>query len=321
MYKVKLTDLVIIFIIFTIPFQMIQDIKERNLQLIIYENTKMNRILDTAIEDATSALVDQISSDSWVLNKEKAVETFFNTLYINLNIINDPVKQQQIQSYIPFILVMDTDGYYTYTLETYRGIDGLTYFQQVWSEKQYFVHGDERYVYGFTLTNKVTLYVKDSKQFFEGDKDELAMIYPDSILGDSDFDQIRRQCITDTLVSTMKNAINRHNNIAHQMGIFYDFYLPSDDGSAYLNAFNDVGMISFFQGMPIGHTGAYYNHYAFGGAQIIKKSPLYVQKETDGEILYYHREGCPGLVQKDNYFTDSKECAKKGAFPCNICKP
>lgn len=84
------------------------------------------------------------------------------------------------------------------------------------------------------------------------------------------------------------------------MGITYDFSIPDIGRDQWNNTIDDVSILSFIQGMPMGYE-TYYNNYSMGGARIIQAPVFYSEtvKENGSEHNIYHKEWCP-LIPKHN---------------------
>jgi hypothetical protein len=285
------------------------------------KSMEYNRFLDSAVDDGTRDLVEIDSRREIYLNKEKAVEQFFVSLYSNFGVIEDELKQRKLQEHIPIILVTDQKGFYLYYLDTYETNEGIIIGGR-WSEEYPYTYEDDNYIYNFTLGDTVTAYIKSANAIITGNYKELGTLYTDSVMAKDTFDTIRRLAIIHKLENKMNYYINRYNTIAYQYGITYQFWLPSIDKADWYRTIDDISMFVIFQNYPY-YTGSLdtYNRYGFGGARITK-SNLYFVKVING-IKYYHKEECAYLDingLENAYFT-KEECALEGAFPCLNCNP
>ena len=144
----------------------------------------------------------------------------------------------------------------------------------------------------------------------------------------SAFNIKRREVIINTIVTTLDEKINNHNRYADMMGVTYDFYLPEIDDAEWINAVDDVSVMAFMQGIPIG-TDSYYNSFALGGSRIVKTNYIYGTADNK-----YHNSRCSDLssaFDTDGYpidggaitemFLNKVDAAKAGFNPCLKCKP
>ena len=109
----------------------------------------------------------------------------------------------------------------------------------------------------------------------------------------SDFHKLRRDTIINLITTVLKDEVNEHDTYADLIGVNYDFSLPTIDKEQWQNSINDISVLAFFQGMPVG-TDSFYNNYSLGGARIVQVHDLY-GKTTDGKKLY-HKHNCPVLL-------------------------
>lgn len=147
----------------------------------------------------------------------------------------------------------------------------------------------------------------------------------------SNFHRIRRETIIKLISETLKEEINEHTSYASMFGSTYQFGLPDVARDDWMNSINDISVMSFIQGMPIG-VNEYYDNYALSGSRITRTDYYYGTNPTSdvpGDE-YYHRETCPnikafiegtGTDDVDNIFITRVQAAESGYFPCAICHP
>lgn len=141
----------------------------------------------------------------------------------------------------------------------------------------------------------------------------------------SPFHAKRREIIVSLIVETLQEEINSHNTYASLMGSVYNFALPDIDGTEWRNSINDISIMSFIQGMPIG-INSYYNNYALGASRIVETDYIYGTVDS-----YYHSSDCENiagfieggtpLVQVNNIFVNRVQAAELGYYPCMKCSP
>src|SRR5690606_13235862 len=140
-----------------------------------------------------------------------------------------------------------------------------------------------------------------------------AFLLEDIKLNDSNtFDQVRRATIVNAIQSDLEHHINRYNNYAKQNGVAYTFTLPLISQEDWHNTINDVGVLAFVQGIPMGNK--YYNNYALGGSRIVKK-PVYHGIIANGRKYYYSSNACTSSFSTQEVFTTKKEAASNGYIP------
>jgi hypothetical protein len=333
----------ILFVIIALTLFISSDIKTNNLVAVVREKEILDQNFNRAIDNAATYLVEVEGMNSLTINKEKAVNVFFNSIYSTLNITDNPEKQTLIKNYVPVIVVTCEDGYYIYYTDEYIGSDHYSYFNKRWSEKIPFYYEDNDFIYSFTLTDKLTLYDKNGlldvtkeETIFTIDYHELSISkkYKNFreqksehfLLNEEKFNLIRKNTIISSIENSLTYYCNKHNNIAHQFGITYNFAMPTIDNSDWVRSIDNPSIMVMFQGYPYGvGVGGTYNRFDIAGS-IIKKGEMYYIEQKEWYYLY-HKEGCQELKKTDSivflnepYYSVS-DCAKKGAYACKICIP
>jgi len=244
------------------------------------------------------------------------------SLFLNLDVIGDEIAQKRIIGYIPVIVVIDYNGFYVLSSQEYTKAEGYKEISPVWKQKIPYSHTDGSYVYSFSLDNFLEVYDVSNGDFFSGLQEDLKSDITSEIIQQNDiFQDARRRTIVEAIQREVNYGINQHNQIARQFGITYSFSLPAIDKEEWYKTIDDVGILTFFQGMPIGIGNERYNNYALGAARVIKGHKYYLQTNSLNGITYYHRENCPLLLTKEELMDSRKDAAKAGALPCKECKP
>lgn len=314
----KWTNIAILFFLLELSLFIILDMRTSNLTAVINQKIEYNKALDSAIDDGVINLVEVDSQRKLVLNKEIAIEQFYQSLYANFGVMGNSRLESKIRGYIPVILVTDEDGFYLYYSDIYKS-GGETLITRRWSEKIPYAYEISNYIINFTLDNYLTVYDKNTKELYEGEYKELAGLFQNTLLADEEtFHSVRRNTIISTIEENMNYYINKHNNIAHQLGITYHFWLPEIDKTDWYRTIDDISMLVIFQGYPY-HFASIdtYNRYAIGGARIKKSRSYYITEESGRK--YYHKSDCSHLsnnIYTTAYFTH-EECALEGAYPCS----
>lgn len=328
----KLTDLAIIFILFTIPFLLINKIKIDDLNYVSYKNTELNRILDTAVEDGASLLYEEGK-----LNKNKGLDAFYRSLFINMDILENKQMKEYVLNYIPVIVVVDCDGFYILSTKKFKNNNNKKEFKKIWSPKIYYSYSDNNYIYKFYLDNRLRVYKKKNGMNYSGSYEDIVKKteIENSILEDKiKYETIKKREIIRKLEKNINFEINNHNNYIRNLDIDYEFYLPKISDEEWINTINDTGLLVFFQGVPVGSCGNRYNNFALGGSKVIKSKSYYVVENNITGKREYHSKNCEILknIIKDiennpddtNYnldeFKNRYNAALTGAFSCKKCK-
>jgi hypothetical protein len=265
---------------------------------------------------------------------------FFNSLYASMGITDNPEKQGLLNNYVPVIAVTYEDGYYIYFSEELKGSDNYMYTNKRWSEKFPYYYEDDDFIYSFTLTDKLTIY--DKKNLLDTTKEQTVFTLdyhelstaeeyaafrakrPGSfLLKDEDFYLIRKGTIINCIEKSLSYYCNKHNKIAQQLNITYNFALPVVDDSEWVRSIDNPSIVVLFQGYPYGDGSTdTYNRFAISGSNIKKDIVYYLEQKS--WYYVYHKEGCSelskdGLVFLDEPYYTVSDCAKKGAYACPYC--
>ncbi|NLP34814.1 MAG: hypothetical protein GX359_06395 [Clostridiales bacterium] len=333
----KLYHITISFALIAFTLIIISDIRTNNLNTVIDNKKEIDGFIDVAIDDAVTRLIEVGENNKIHINKEKAIESFFASLYSSFGILSDREKQQELALYFPVIAVTVEDGYYLYYYDEYNGADDNTYTVRRWSEKLPYYYEDEYFLYGFTLSDTITLLDKYCKLDSSASQKVYQMNYKDvgekyaNVINSSNhflfdnekFETLRKTTIASLIENSMAYYISHHNKIASNHGITYNFNLPPISNNQWMPYLDDCSIFVVFQGYPYGNeAGDVYNRFASAGAKISKDTLFFIE-QVDWYLLY-HKSGCPEINEKnirfynESYFT-IEECVKEGAYACPKC--
>lgn len=319
------------------------NVATENLIAVAEGKATMDFYINQAIDNGALKLMQYKSSGEEVVNKEKAVESFFNSLYASLGILSDSLACERILAYVPVILVTTDNGYYLMYQDVYIASDNKSYISKRWTEKIPYVYEDDNFIYQLTTTNNVTIYDKnnviDSKgedklykiniRSFQSNPDfsRISSMLDNNCLlrlDESDYVEVRQQAIISQIENDLSWYVSRHNDIAKKLGISYGFAMPVINASDWQKALEGTGIMVFFQGMPLQQArGEFYNNFAFAGAGLRKKAAYYIEQKD--WFYIYHKESCSEIeenlyISREQYDT-VEECARLGAYSCEICCP
>jgi hypothetical protein len=318
----KITDLAIIFILITIPFLLTTKIKRDYLHHASEQNILYNRILDTAIEDAISVY----GSDGTV-HKALAEEIFFKTLKVNFEMTDTVLSTTQLSKYIPAMVSIEKDGFSVLSQNEYLNENGYKERRLIWQPKIPYSYKKDDYMYQFFLDDHLEVYSTDLNRFYKGSYQSLKSNTElgDSILLDEEkYNDIKSREIIGNIQKELTLQVNAYNRFAKNFGISYEFYLPTISKDDWDNSISDVSLLVFFQGLPLGSRGNYYNNYSIGGSRLIKSKNYYVVEDLVTGKKTYHEETCDiiesNILTSDQIFRTKHDAAKAGAFPCDLCE-
>lgn len=337
----KLSHFTILFTTIAMAIVILIDIKTEDYKAIVQEKLSIDQSFRSAVDDAATVLLEMDANRGLVLNKNNAKEEFFTSLYSSLGILVAKDKQEIIQAYVPLIAVIGDDGYYIYYSDEFIAEDGFTSYSKRWSEKFPYYYEDSNFIYGFTLGDTLTIYDKNKildplgeklVHYIDYHEVQTAERYANFrlncsnnfMLDDETFILKKKEVIITEIEKSMKYYVNRHNKIARNYGITYNFALPIIDNSDYIRSIENPSVIAIFQGYPYGTSPEYtYNRIAMAGAKITKDDVYYLEQKS--WYYLYHKENCERL-QESTYLIDlnhpyysEEDCIQKGAYACEIC--
>jgi hypothetical protein len=318
----KIINWAIVGVLILLPFYVINRIDTETQRRMLVTELRYDAALDTAVDDAARALLYNAnqqqearyeSAKRMRVNKEEVIDTFYRTLYMNFGIADDPVAQGVLSRYIPTVIVIGYDGFWVYAEEEFRNEAGETEMRPVWGLKKPYAYADAQgNSVSFTLDDYVTSYEVGSRTWREGFRPEIQSTSAIPLLRGAElFEQVRRSTIVHAIQNELAYRINRHNQYASRYGVSYTFKLPTISTEEWNNTVNDIGVMAFVQGIPMGRKT--YNNYALGGSRVLKK-PVIIGAVKDGRKVYY-RSVCDYPYQIEETFGSEKAAAQKGYMP------
>lgn len=320
----KLTNLAIIFVLIFLPFFLILDLRINAMDKAVQLEDKYDAALKTASQDASTVLSSNVlqeyesdyeSSKFFHANKELAVDTFFRSLYLNFSVQDDPIGQGTLASYIPAIVVVDYDGYWIYAMSEYTGPDGTTVYKHTWRPKKPYAFSDEQgNTINFTLDEYLRVYDASSHTWSEGFLRDLQGQTNVPLIDDPhSFEEKRRSVIVSSIQEDLAYFIDKHNEYSTRNGISYTFTLPLISQEEWSNSINDIGIMAFIQGVPLGDQ--VYNNYAFASGRLVRKQPIVGAVDPATGMKYYYYRSCGFPYQEEITFDSAKDAAAAGYFP------
>lgn len=318
----KITNFAIIFILILGPFWFSLQVKGDQIEKSDQLSNRYDQALTVSVDDAAKSLLTNVKQDfesgygsdkNTSANRTEAFNSFFKTLSLNFNVEN-PNGLGVLQAYIPVMAIVDYKGIYIYAMDEYKNAKNVLIREHVeMPMKPYVYKDDQGNMISFTLDDYVIAYDKAQDKWNEGFREEIKDSLSIPLLQDAElFENVRRTTILNVVQDEIEYYINRHNTYAKRLGVTYRFTMPILSGEDWQNTIDDIGVISFVQGYPLGG-GDTYNNYALGGSRIIKQHDYY-GTVIDG-IKYYYRDDAGYSYPVDEVFPNEKEAVKKGYFP------
>jgi hypothetical protein len=305
-----------------LPFATINRIETDALRRTLLTELRYDAALDAAVDDAASQLIGnanqqreaQYGSDKRIsLNKEEAVAAFYRTLDAGFGVAGDPVAQGALHRYIPAIVIVGYDGFYVYSEQEWTGPNGKMIMKPVWGAKKPYAYSD---VAGnslsFTLDQEVLAYDAASGSWQEGLRQDIWQQTSIPLLQDAEqFERTRRSTIVRAIQDELAYRINQYNETVSRSGFSYVFTLPLIPDEDWSNSIDDVGVLAFLQGIPMG--ARQYNSYALGGSRVVKQEAIIGARK--GEMKLYYRSSCGYGYPREEVFVSEQAAAQKGYMP------
>lgn len=318
----KIINWAIVAVLIFLPFAVINRLDTDAQRKTMVTELRYNAALDTAVDDAAQTLLinaDQQHEASYDskkrvrVNKEEAIQTFYQVLYMNFGVADDPIGQGVLNRFIPAVLVIGYDGFWVYAEDEFRNAKGETEIRPVWGAKKPYAYVDSQgNSLAFSLDDYVTVYEAGTQRWLEGFRSEIQAESTVALLKNRDlFEQVRRRTIVDEIQNELAYRINRYNQFVSRSGESYTFTLPAISQEEWNNTINDVGVLAFLQGIPIGTKR--YNNYALGGSRVMKKETI-IGAKKDGMKVYF-RSSCGYPYPAEETFSSEKEAAQNGYIP------
>lgn len=319
-----ITNFAILFVLIVIPFYLVMDLRTADQKEVNQLEKRYSASLRTATQDAAFALNQNenqekeagYQSDKYSnANKEEAIRTFFKTMHLNFNVENDPIAQGALAGYIPVVAITDYKGFHIYALTEYKDGTGQTIFKHMWMPEKPYAYSDERgNSINFSLDSFVTAYDASAGTWISGYREELEGLTNIPLLNDpATFEAIRRSTIVNLVQEDVAHYINKHNTYATRYGLHYEFKLPLISQEDWANSINDIGIMAFVQGIPIGDQ--FYNNYAFGSGRLVKKDVVYGTIDDSTGLKYYYPSSYPLNYRVIETFDSEKDAAAAGYMP------
>ena len=287
-------------------FSASHDITNNNLKV----NSQYTEFLTTAVKDTADQMASQ--ADQGLVLKEKsdreqAVNTFYNSLALNFGYDTDE-DILKLQSYVPAIVLVDTNGYYICYNAPYDDANGIPRLRRMITDINTWAVTTEHFLIRYYLGNKVDVTVLSditvngtdykageiiSGQFYDvysklsDYNGELSKNGFGPIGKKSDFEKARNAVIIPDIQKKTEYFINSQNKAVQSLGTTYIFEMPLTKDDDWSRALEHPTCIAFLQGLQTSNSDKYLNIYALGGGEVRKAQQVNLYKGNDGANDYY----------------------------------
>lgn len=330
----RLTKMAILAVFILLPYKFIVDVQQDKIIQNEFLKNNYSELMSIATFDASSSLIksdydiDLYSvSEGYINNKfffksnlDKSLSKFYQSLYLNMGLEDDPIGQSALKHYIPIKMIVDYDGLHINTWSETLNVDnGKISVDELWLPKKAYTYYDEanNLIINFTLDDYLFVFDVSTATWHKGRRNDIEAVFSSSVFSEKYFEMVRKKTITDIIKNELEYYTSSNNSIAYRNGWTYRFNIPYLDDN-FQNSINDISFIAFMQGIPL-NGGKYYNNYGFSVSSIVNKNN-YPATSINGQLLY-HKENCSTAINADKVYNSKIDAVKDGYYPCDICKP
>jgi hypothetical protein len=291
-----------------------------------YYKMMYERVLVNAVEDATSQMrrsSKQYGHDLLLvqeLNIEDIVNSFFSSLYYQLN-ARTPEKQEELKQLVPFVLVLDHDGYHINVYDRVQKGDDFVQARITLPKRPYAIFRDG-VAYKLNLAGYIRAYsqAKREQPIAVGNFEDLVMLRDMPELSwlytiENEFELVR--IVFETIALELEMHISNHLKTMQADGL--DGAIEFDLSKIYNDSnLLNAGVFAMVQGLK-GAGSHTINLSAFTRMSIDKNH--YVIAYRDNILKTYCKSSCSRYenLYIQQVFNNAKEAAEQGYFPCEIC--
>lgn len=318
----KITNFIIIFITIVFPGFFYLEYRAMNTQTFAEINHHHKGALIVAAHDAAQTLRNHIQPQFEVnyesqkidlVDPQPSFEAFLQTLALNYGVI-DNVTMDRLARYVPVFAVLDYDGLLINVYKEFQNDRQENVMERVWLPKIPFSYVDgEGNMINFSVADEVEVYDAELKEWIEGKRTELltdAEITVPLLSDATEFDQIRRSIIVNTLQEQFAYYINEHNVYTKKLDVTYKFALPLIPQEDWYNTVDDISIFAFFQGYPYQMDTSTFHEYAFVGTRIREEKPIQAGI-VNGERRFWY-ESCNFSHSPREMYATKKQAAQAG---------
>lgn len=311
----SLNKYMIIFLIIVLSMFFVDNIKIDTLQKAQYERVYLENVIDNALIDAANAIRlegDQHGNlSSYGLDPMNVVNAMLDDISFSLGYHEGDLDEFKL--YIPFMLVLDVDGFYIYKLDEF-GTDSLIKHRLY--QKEFFSYVDEQAMYGFDTEFNIKIFDKSDKrilhQFNLSDSSELSDLSRQfTFLNSQNLQKKIAMLMYDQLNHSIETAVNSHNSLASKKGVFYEFDWNVNRTEFDILRYNRA-FAFLVQGLPIAG-GRTFSYLKFNKLEI-KEEALVYGFIKDGIRYYSKREPADLGFEVEEIFSSPLEAVKSGYF-------
>ena len=295
--------------------------------MLLHTQTVKTEQLESALLGSVQAALaegdlgeDEIFKDEE--NREDAIRVFYKTFTRATDLYGN--KADLARYYVPFIVLVDNDGYYLSYIQNDYDSDGNEYYNDIITTKTTWSVNYTGFTVRFFLNNTVEVTRSNGKRY-SGMYDEVwaNMGNPSSLnfmSSEEAFEAEKYSQICQLTEDDVNYYIKTHNIYENYLlNADYTFTMPATDLDPRNRLMDEPSVIAFVQGYQESVSAGTINAYALTGSILDKARNYYIKENTDG-TLYYHEINCAEAGDlSDIEAITIYDAAKRGAIPCPSC--
>lgn len=311
----SLNKYVILFLIIVLSMFFVDNMKINSLQKSQYERIYLENVIDNALIDGANAIRlegDQHGNlSSYGMNPMNVINSMLDNITFSLGYHEGNLEEFKL--YIPFMLVLDVDGFYIYKLDAF-GVDSLIRHRLY--QKEYFSYLDEQAMYSFDTDFNIKIFDRSGKmllhQFNLSDTDELNDLSRSfHFLKSQNLQKKMVHLMYDQLNHAIETAVNSHNSLASKKGVFFEFDWNVNKTEFDILKYNRA-FAFLVQGLPIAG-GRTFSYLKFNKLEI-KEERLTYGFIKDGIKYYSQKNPAEFGFEVEEIFSSPLKATKSGYF-------
>lgn len=254
--------------------------------------------------------------------REDAIRVFYKTYTKAMRLYGN--RQDLARYYVPFIMLVDNDGYYMSYIQSDIDFSGDKFYDDIVTTKTTWSVNYTGFTVRYFLNNSVEV-TRSNGKTYSGMYDKVweDMGKPSTLNFMASYDNFlaeKNYQICQLTEAEVNYYIKTHNIYENQaLNADYTFTMPATDDDSHNRLMDEPSVIAFTQGYQKSISAGFVNAYALSGSIVDKARDYYIVEDSSG-TLYYHEEGCSNVGRIDNVEKVTMyDAAKHGAIPCPDC--
>ena len=205
----------------------VDNIKIDTLKKSQYERVYLENVIDNALVDGANTIRLEGNQhgnlSSYGINPMNVVNAMLDNIAFSLGYHQGNLDEFKL--YIPFVLVLDVDGFYIYKLDEFGADSSIKHRLYA---KEFFSYVDAQAMYAFDTDFNIKIFDKSDKrmlhQFNLSDSGKLNSLSRQfTFLNTQNLQKKIAQLMYNQLNHSIEKSVNSHSSLASKRGVFYEF--------------------------------------------------------------------------------------------------